>query len=200
MADLLETNKIILLIIFILPGFISLKVWKLLVPSHEIKISEYSIETICYSVINFALLFWLIPIAGKQAGFIQYLLYTCILLIGPIIWPIVWKLLITSKFLKGHIIHPTPKAWDYYFSLGRSCFMLIHLKNGNRIGGLYYKNSFASSYPETSDLYIKEVWKINENGAFEKKIENTDGMLISYDIIDYIELFNPYPQEEDKRE
>lgn len=73
--------------------------------------------------------------------------------------------------------------------------MLIHLKSGILIGGLYYKDSFASSYPEKKDLYIKEVWKIDENGKFLEKIDRTEGMLINYDIIDYIEMFNTFSAE-----
>ena len=195
MSDLLEMNKIQLIMIFILPGFISLKIWKLLIPSHEFRISEYFVETICYSTINFTLLFWLIPLAEKMNGFRYYCIYIMVMFIGPILWPIIWKMLITNKSLKGHILHPTPKAWDYYFGLGKSCFVLIHLKNGNLIGGLYYKESFASSYPDDPDLYIKEVWKINNKGQFIQKIDSTDGMLITYDVIEYIELFNPYPNE-----
>jgi hypothetical protein len=198
-SDLLEINKIQLIIVFILPGFISLKIWKLLIPSHEFKISEYILEIICYSTINFTVLFWLIPLAEKNHGFLCYGIYILVMFICPIIWPIIWKMLVTSKLLKGNILHPTPKAWDYYLGLGKSCFMLIHLKNGNLIGGLYYKDSFASSYPNDLDLYIKEVWKINTEGQFIEKINNTDGLLIAYDVIEYIELFNPYPNEGDTK-
>ncbi len=68
--------------------------------------------------------------------------------------------------------------------------MLIHLHSGKLIGGLYYEESFASSYPENKDLYLKEVWKINKQGEFIEKVEDTAGLLISYDMIEYIELFN----------
>lgn len=187
MENLLEIDKLQLIII--LPGFISLKIWKLLIPSHDHRISDYFIETICYSAINFSFLFWLIPIANQQKGFLFFICYLIIMIVAPCIWPFLWKLLITCKLFKGHLIHPTQKAWDYYFGLGNMCFMLIHLKNGNLIGGLYYKNSFASSYPENQDLYLKEVWKINKKGEFISKIDRTDGMLITYDVIDYIELF-----------
>ena len=67
--------------------------------------------------------------------------------------------------------------------------MLIHLKNEKLIGGLYYSKSFASSYPEKQDLYIEEVWKINDNGEFQERIKGTKGILINYEIIEYIEFF-----------
>jgi hypothetical protein len=189
MGEILDINKLQLFLIFAIPGFISIKIWSLLVPSQKIPIGERCIELICYSFINFSLLFWLIDIAESSEGILKNILYIAILFIAPIIWPIIWKQLLSSKKLRGRIIHPTPKAWDYFFSLGKSCFMLIHLKSGKLIGGLYHENSFSSSYPEKEDLYIKEVWKVNKNGKFIEKINGTEGMLINYDIINYIELF-----------
>jgi hypothetical protein len=68
--------------------------------------------------------------------------------------------------------------------------MLIHIKDGRVIGGLYGPDSFASSYPEREDIYLEEIWKIDEEGKFLGKIADTKGLLINADIIEYIELFN----------
>ncbi len=198
MTDILNLNKIQLILIFIIPGFISYKIWTLIIPSRQSLIKDIVIDIMCYSSINFALLIWLIDITSDAALALKYLVYIIIFFLAPILWPILWSLILKSKFLRGKTIHPTPKAWDYYFSLGKPCFMLIHLNSGKLIGGLYYEESFASSYPENKDLYLKEVWKIDENGAFLEKVEDTAGLLISYDMIEYIELFDPYPKEGDE--
>jgi hypothetical protein len=68
--------------------------------------------------------------------------------------------------------------------------MLIHIKNGRIIGGLYGPDSFASSYPEKEDVYLQETWKIDGKGKFLKKIADTKGLLINPNTIEYIELFN----------
>jgi hypothetical protein len=68
--------------------------------------------------------------------------------------------------------------------------MLIHIKDGRIIGGLYGPDSFASSYPEKEDIYLQETWKIDGNGKFLKKIADTKGLLINPDTIEYIELFD----------
>jgi hypothetical protein len=67
--------------------------------------------------------------------------------------------------------------------------MLIHLKDGQIIGGLYAYESAASSYPESEDLYLQEVWEIDNKGKFTKPIEGTMGLLVSYNTVDFIELF-----------
>jgi hypothetical protein len=64
------------------------------------------------------------------------------------------------------------------------------LNNNRVIGGLYGYDSFASSYPEKEDLYLEEVWKIDNDGKFVEKIANTKGVLINYNSIEYIELFD----------
>jgi vacuolar-type H+-ATPase subunit I/STV1 len=198
MTEIFDINRIQLILIFIIPGFVSYKVWSLLIPSKDIAIKDYIIEIICYSFINFALLFWLINIAENIQGLLQSLLYLIILFIAPIIWPLIWIKIVKSKRLKGKIVYPTPKAWDFFFGLGKPCFMLIHLHTGKMIGGLYYLDSYSSSYPQQKDLYLKEVWNITEKGEFLNKIEATEGLLISYDVIEYIELFNPYPDNKEK--
>jgi len=39
------------------------------------------------------------------------------------------------------------------------------------------------------DLYLQEVWDIDNNGKFTKPVEGTMGLLVNYNTVDYIELF-----------
>jgi len=178
-------------LVFIIPGFISFKIWSLLIPTENKKTSDHLFDVMCYSALNFALSFWIIDLfyqsGTKSLGNTLLLILTFILF--PTLWPVILRWILSSDFLKGKIIHPTPKAWDHFFSLGESCFVLIHLKNGNLIGGLYANNAFASSYPHTEDLYLSEVWETDNKGKFITKVKDSKGLLISKDYIDYIELF-----------
>ena len=83
-----------------------------------------------------------------------------------------------------------PKAWDVFFSRRIPCFMIVHMKNGQVIGSLYAYDSVASSYPESQDLYLQEIWELDNEGKFIKRIDGTLGLLVSGDTIDYIELFH----------
>jgi len=91
--------------------------------------------------------------------------------------------------LRGHIIHPTPTSWDFFFGKGYQCFALVHLKNGSLIGGLCGGDSHASSHPHKQDIYLQEVWKVNEKGQFVEKIKGTMGMIVDKDYFDYVEFF-----------
>ena len=60
MADLIQVDRLQLLLVVVVPGFVSLKVWGLVNPSRRLNASDSLIEIICYSFLNFAALFWLI--------------------------------------------------------------------------------------------------------------------------------------------
>ena len=61
-----ELDKLIIFIIFIIPGFISIKTYKLLYPSEKQESSKQIIEALTYSCINYALLFWLLFIIESK--------------------------------------------------------------------------------------------------------------------------------------
>jgi hypothetical protein len=197
-VDIFGINKLSLFLIFFVPGFVSTKIWGLIVPSDNRKPSDYLLETVSYSCINFALLSWLIVIINNPKFHLSHKILTnislvLILFVFPAFWPIIFNRILNLKCFQGIIIHPTPKSWDYFFGLGEDCYVLVHLKSGKFIGGLY---GFASSYPNTEDIYLKEVWKTNENGEFMFKIDKTKGLWISKDSFDYLEFFEPIKEEE----
>ncbi|GHU69701.1 hypothetical protein FACS189450_03000 [Spirochaetia bacterium] len=74
--------------------------------------------------------------------------------------------------------------------------MLIHMKNGQIIGGLYAYESASSSYPEEGDLYLQAVYEIDNAGKFIKPIDRTMGLLVNSSLVDYIELFKSLPEGE----
>jgi len=186
---LVSVDRFLLFIVFFVPGLISLKIWSLLVPSERINLADRALEVLTYGALNFAALFWVIIIAIRTGGWLQHLLYATVLLATPVVWPIFVNLILKSAFLRGRIVHPTPRAWDAYFGRGNPCFILVHLKNGEMVGGLYSSNSFASSFPNEEDVYIEQVWKIDETGSFDGPIQDTDGILIVGDSIEYLEFF-----------
>jgi len=194
---ILGAEKLVLFLVFIVPGFVSIKVWNLIFPSEKKGLSENFFEALSYGCINLAFLFFLInctidnPTFRSQHPIWTYIAVFSVLFLFPVIWPILFKIIINSECLKKHVVHPTPTAWDHFFSFREPCFVLIHLKNGGLIGGLYGGRSFASSFPQLQDIYLEEVWQIDEQGCFKSKIDNSKGVLISKDFFDYIELFEP---------
>lgn len=74
--------------------------------------------------------------------------------------------------------------------------MRIRLKSGFWVGGFYGTGSFASSYPESQDLYLEQAWSLDESGSFSEPIEGSAGLLISRDQMEMLELIEIAPSEE----
>lgn len=191
-------------LVFFVPGFISIKVYGLLVPSDERNWSNSLLEAVSYSCINFAVLYVLIA-AVSRPGYREaqpswyYLAWFVLLFVAPTLWPVLGRMVLTARLLRGKIVHPTPKAWDYYFGQGKPCWVLVHLKDGNLVGGLYGEESFASSYPKSEDIYLQETWRLGNHGEFVKKVPQTHGTWVSGQAVDFIEFFTFGGEENGER-
>lgn len=83
-----------------------------------------------------------------------------------------------------------PSAWDYVILKQRGFYVKIHLKDDRGvIGGVYSQDSFASTEPLHQDMFIEQVWQLNEDGNFVRPVYNTRGSWISKQAMDYIEFF-----------
>lgn len=193
--EVFNVDTLTLFVLFFVPGFVSIKVYELIVPSDKRNWSESILEAVSYSCLNFALLFWLVLLINKE-GFIvdhpasYYFGTVMILFVFPAVWPIIGKSMLSAKFLRGKVLHLTPKSWDYFFAKGQPCWVLVHLKNGELIGGLYSEESFSSSYPNIEDVYLEQVWKVDENGEFTEKVAQTMGLWVNKEYFDYLEFFS----------
>lgn len=192
--DIWQMDKLVLFLVFFIPGFISIKIYDLLVPSERRDFSKSLLEVIGYSSLNFAALFWLIIPIHSENFYVHYkILYFILLLIIifiiPILWPILFLKLSTLKPISKYIIHPIQKPWDYVFSKREAFWIIIHLKDGKKIGGRYGANSFSSSYPSEEQIYLEEVWKLDENSIFIESIERSKGIIVSAKEISSIEFF-----------
>jgi hypothetical protein len=190
MGFLEDNNAIGLFIVIVAPGFISLKIWRLIHPSRYVSFADSLYEAVFYGVFNyFIIVTWFPPLMAGVHTTLGIIAYVISLVIVPVLLPFAWKGILNRKIVKNITINPIPRAWDNFFIRKIPCFMLIHLKAGQIIGGLYAFESAASSYPEAEDLYLQEVWEIDNNSKFIKPIEGTMGLLVNYNTVDYIELF-----------
>ena len=189
MLELLDFDRLEEILVLIIPGFVSLRVWTPINPTAKLKLADYLLDIIAFSTLNFAALSWLISITTDSSLWLRVFVGIGVFIGAPAAWPILIRSILNLRALRGRIIHPDPLAWDYFFRKGHSCFVLIHLKDGKVIGGLYNGESFASSYPESQDIYLVEVWKVDEHGRFQSRIEATMGALVNHEVIDYLEFY-----------
>ena len=54
-------------------------------------------------------------------------------------------------------------------------FVVVRLSDNTEIGGAFSTQSQASSYPLPEQIYLEQVWSLDEEGRFDKPIENSKG-------------------------
>lgn len=180
--DFLEFDKLIIFILFIVPGFIAIKTYNFLYPSN-IKFSEQVVDAVSYSSINYAL--WIVPsfyaykyYINTGGFFVLGALAVVVLFISPVGLAFFWKWIREVKYFQKFAVHPIGKPWDYYFSKKKTGWVIVNMNSGKKLGGSYGVNSFSSSYPHEEQIYIDEEWVINADDGFERVVEQSEGIII----------------------
>lgn len=191
--ELLDKGKLTLFVLFIMPGFISLKIYSLVHPTADKDFTKLIIDAISYSCINYAFLF--IPIYYVEsiglyfiAPIKYYLFYVAVLIVVPVLLPLLLIKLRRGKCVLRFLPHPTGRPWDYFFAKGKPCWIIVTLKNGKKYGGLYNSESFASGSPEVEQLYLEKHWCLDENGNFDHELKDTLGIIILTNEIESVEF------------
>ena len=194
---------------FIIPGFIVISILNRVIPNQK-KEYKYSIlEFFIYSSLN--AMIWAIPfykIIIKNKAFFTHLewtwLFICIIIfISPVTIALIILLINQKKLLEKFcqklnikLIEIEPSAWDFKFSNINSEWVIITLKNNERVAGFMGNSSCASSNIQERDIYISEVFTIDEEKNWHK-VDGTDGIWIKSEEIRYIEFIKAERSETD---
>ena len=165
-----------------------------MVPGERRDFSKSLLEAVSYSILNFAALFWLIALVQRDdfygSHFILYSLSVAIIMIGaPACWPLLFLRLSSWRPIARHLVNPIRKPWDYVFGKREPFWIIVHLQNGQRIGGRFGVASFASSDPADEQIYLEEAWVLDESGRFVSPVERSRGIIIMKQEIRAVEFF-----------
>lgn len=190
--DIWESNKLILFIMFVIPGFICVRVYKLIYPSQGKDSGTLLYDTVTYSCINYAALsFFIFQVESNPVPPLwKNLFYFFVLFISPILMVFAWKKIRSYEKIKTLIFHPSDSAWDYLFSQRNKYWMEVFLKNGEVVAGYYGSKSFASASPEEKHIYLEQRWVMGSDGEFERPVDRTAGVIVLHSEISHIELRN----------
>jgi hypothetical protein len=181
--DIWNVDKLTLFLIFFLPGFISMKVYDLIVSGES---RDFSKSMLALS----GLIAIIMTGDFYHKHFILYWLWVfVIMVVVPAFWPVAFLRLTTWHPVGKYFVHPIRKPWDYVFRKRTRFWIIVHLKNGQKIGGFFGPESFASSSPADEQIYLEEVWALDEEGRFERLIERSRGIIVMKDEIRAVEFF-----------
>jgi len=183
--------------LFVAPGVVASRVYSYLIPSERRKLADYLVELITFSMFYLALFFWLIGLLYAPVVQSNIFLFYPLVLVAVFIVPacLGWlgSYLMQAPWLRQFaklVVHPVPMAWDSVFNRGKSYWVVFHLKNGKKIGGYYSRESFVSGYPDPQDIYVEQMWRLDELGRFKTIVDRTAGGYFRVEDCDYIEFLS----------
>jgi hypothetical protein len=189
-----ELDKAMLFLILVLPGFISMKVYSSIIASDKIDFSKSLVDAVCFSALNFGILAFPISFINKQSFIKEYPAWYWIgiflvFVAFPTFWPFAYLWITKIPIIKKLILGPHNEPWVAVFSKKEAMWVTIKLKSGKIVRGKYGKKSKASTYPHERQIYLEEMWTKNEKNGFGKKINRTQGIIVSENEMEYIEFY-----------
>lgn len=193
--DFFDESKLLLFVVFMMPGFICMKVYSLLYPMQIRDFNQNILDSITYSCViyGFNSVFILLVEYLKQSysfPILYSIFYFYIIFISPVALAYIWVRFRESEWLRElNIAHPDNSPWDFVFKTRTACWVIITLNDSTKIYGKYGSGSFVSSYPHEPQIYLNECWHPNEKGGFKEKHKASAGIIILSKDIRSVELF-----------
>ena len=110
MLELLDFDRLEEILVLIIPGLVSLKVWTLIniSPTARLKIADYLLDIIAFSTLNFVALSWLLAITTGSPLWLRVVVEIGVLVAAPAVWPVLLRRTLNWRTLRGRIVHPVP--------------------------------------------------------------------------------------------
>jgi hypothetical protein len=180
----LSIEKLLLFLFAVVPGFIAIQVYSLKCPPAKREWGNSLIEVTTYSLINLTIWWWWVArIVTTPFAQIDPLTLTAamviVCLLSPVLLALGWYWLRTRLLHhKLGMDHPTPRGWDHFVKNNHHFCALFHLKNGKMVGGYFGARSYAATFPQEPEIYVEQVWRVNEDGEFVEMVPGTMGAVI----------------------
>lgn len=145
-------------------------------------------EAIGFGILNAIVCAPLFLFLAPQRPLALYALVIFALIAMPAIWPFVTQWCIRRLQAWDLILIPSHSAWDDVFLRNEAYFVIVHLNDGSRAGGYYGSNSFAGLHPISGQLYLEQLWYLDESGRFVGPVPDSRGFILRPDDYKYVEL------------
>jgi Family of unknown function (DUF6338) len=126
------------------------------------------------------------------------LLFGLQVFVTPVAIAFIYQYVVEYCAKRYWITSPHPRAWDFIFnSLARrqngagerGLFLIITLKSGDKVAGVFAAPGFASLWPYDRDLLVGQTWEL-EDGKPARIVAGSIGLYVDGANIDVIEVFD----------
>ena len=198
MPKLLSLNSLYLILLFIVPGFIALFVRSQFITT---KRPSDSNTAALLSYLTISVVYGSLVLPCVDPALLQRSTWAWfgLVFVGPVVLGLLLGINVQKDLVRRFLnwfglypVHAIPTAWDWKFSGMEEQWVLVTLKDGTRLAGLYGSQSFTSSTPGERDMYIERVYDIDDTGTLF--LTNEKGVLIAAGEISTIEFWVYDPQ------
>lgn len=192
-------SQVLVLLVFIIPGFILIRVKRLAYPAAEESATSILLDSLALSCLVHGLCSPIWYWAYVSRTYVATpLLFGAqvfgILFAVPTLVGILYNVLSRRERMRWlrellGVPHPDPTAWDHNFRKGHAYWVWLTFKSGQVMAGLFGPNSFASSFPHEQDLYVEKLLSLDKRGTVQGWVEGSAGALVKMNDLERIEFF-----------
>jgi Family of unknown function (DUF6338) len=189
-SDKLNFESPLFFVFLILAEFISMRVYSLIRPGDQPTLKDSFFEAIAYGTLNIGLMSWAIYLFQATESMIaKATLAALILAVAPVVWPFALDRVLELAAGRGLSNYRYKTAWDDFFSRRRPCWLIVHLSDGRRIGGVFSDKSYATLYPTPGHLFIEELWQVDQDtGEFTGDAPISQGIILKPEDYRFVEI------------
>jgi uncharacterized membrane protein YtjA (UPF0391 family) len=187
---------------FVVPGFVWYRTATLFFVPAAISKAEATLRWFIYSIVNYGI--WAVPLyIMYKRDFLTHhpfyftLFWFVVILVSPVVLGGLTGIARQKSWVRRvlfrlgiHIMEPSPTAWDHVFSKVSSAeggeWVVVTLRDGKQVFGLFGPNSSASSDVSTRDIYVEHV--VGTEPEFTPEDDVHIGMYIPGDQITHIQF------------
>ena len=183
-----DWSKLSFFVLFVLPGFVSLQIWALIVPTNDKPLKDSLPEALGFGVLNAMVGGPLVLLLAPRQPWTSYGLLVVTLVALPAAWPFIGRWFLGRLAEHNVILNQNRNGWDAVFQRRDPLFVIVHLKDGRRIGGFFGATSYAGLHPASGHLYLEQLWRLSARGQFQEPIPGSRGLILRPDDYHFIEL------------
>jgi len=198
--ELLDIDKLRLFLSFVVPGLVVLYVRAQFLTGRLPAFGEGVVAYVAVSCVYYAFALPLLIASQHATGILLILVWITLTLIGPALMGFLlglnirkgWTQNLLAKYGIG-TIHPVDTAWDWRFAGKPGGWVMAVLKDGTKWFGYLGTNSFLSSRPAERDIFIQQVYEVDENNTWTPRVS---GVWIAHGELQSLEIWPDNQQGE----
>ncbi len=194
---LFHDGGLVHLVVFMVPGFVAWRTYQWRRPQGEQKAADAIVDILVFSALT-ALIWYKAEWTAWPANIWGASLFGLQVFITPIFVALFYQYVVEFCARRYWITSPHPRAWDFIFNslayrkrgVGENgLFLVVTLKSGDKIAGVFSEPGFASLWPYDRDLLLGPTWEL-ENGKPARLVTGSIGLYLDAANIDVVEVFD----------